>query len=49
VAIAGYLGKSESIDEALVEFAERYADQNENDYTAYVEEIHSGRLAAIEG
>ena len=49
VAIASYLGSSKSFDEALVEFAERYADQNENDYAAFGEEIRSGRLAAVEG
>ena len=49
VTITGYLGKSDSFDEALVEFAERYADQNEKDYAAFVEEIRSGRLTAVEG
>ncbi|SOD72018.1 uncharacterized protein SAMN05892883_1466 [Jatrophihabitans sp. GAS493] len=31
-AIAGYLGKSEVVDQALADFAEVYADQNEEDY-----------------
>ena len=44
VAIAGYLGSSDTFDQALNEFAERYADQNERDYEAFLEEIRSGRL-----
>jgi uncharacterized protein (DUF2252 family) len=46
VAIAGYLGSSHAFDHALTEFAERYADQNECDYEAFLEEIRSGRLEA---
>lgn len=32
--IAGYLGRSESFDRAMVRFANRYADQNEADHAA---------------
>ena len=32
VAIAAYLGTSDTFDRALAEFAEAYADQNERDY-----------------
>jgi uncharacterized protein (DUF2252 family) len=46
VAIAGYLGSSDTFDQALTEFAEHYADQNERDYEAFKEEIRSGRLEA---
>ena len=46
VAIAGYLGSSDTFDPALTEFAERYADQNELDYEAFLEEIRTGRLEA---
>jgi len=49
VAIASYLGSSQSFDEALVAFANTYADQNERDYEAYMIEIRSGRLTAVEG
>lgn len=49
VAIAGYLGSSNKFDEALVEFAERYADQNEKDYEAFMEQIKSGMLRTVEG
>jgi len=49
VAIAGYLGSNDSFDEALVEFANSYADQNEKDYEAFMQQIRSGKLIAIEG
>jgi uncharacterized protein (DUF2252 family) len=44
VAIAAYLGSSDTFDRALTEFAERYADQNERDYEVFVEEVQQGRL-----
>ena len=46
IAIAGYLGSSDTFDQALTDFADRYADQNERDYEAFVEEVRSGRLEA---
>ena len=49
IAIAAYLGKSDVFDRALVEFSERYADQNELDHAAFLEAVKSGRLQAIEG
>jgi uncharacterized protein (DUF2252 family) len=49
IAIAAYLGSSDSFDQALADFAERYADQNQLDYEAFLEEIHSGRLEAAPG
>jgi hypothetical protein len=42
--IAGYLGKKEAFDEALADFAEAYADQNELDYKALVQAVQKGRL-----
>jgi uncharacterized protein (DUF2252 family) len=44
--IAGYLGSSDHFDHALVEFAFRYADQNETDWQAFEPAIKSGRLRA---
>jgi hypothetical protein len=32
----------------MADFAERYADQNERDYQAFVGAIRSGQLAAVE-
>jgi len=49
VAIAGYLGKSDTFDRSITDFSERYADQNEEDYRAFTEAVRSGRLAAVEG
>jgi uncharacterized protein (DUF2252 family) len=49
VAIAAYLGSSDQFDQSITDFAERYADQNEQDYQAFAKAIHSGRLEALEG
>lgn len=47
-AIAGYLGKGDSFDTAITEFALAYADQNERDYTAFTNAIEDGRIVAHE-
>mgnify|MGYP001354324321 CR=1 FL=1 len=44
--IAGYLGKGDRFDAALVEFAVRYADQNDADYALFREAIADGRIEA---
>jgi uncharacterized protein (DUF2252 family) len=49
VAISAYLGKKDRFDRSITDFSERYADQNERDYEAFVAAIRSGRLAAVEG
>ena len=49
VAISTYLGKSDKFDQAMTDFAGRYADQNERDYEAFLAAIKSGRLEAVEG
>jgi uncharacterized protein (DUF2252 family) len=49
VAIAAYLGKRDRFDQAISDFAERYADQNEQDYQAFAKAAGSGRLQALEG
>ena len=46
VAIAAYLGAGGSFDEALVDFAATYADQNERDYEGLLAAIESGRIEA---
>ena len=46
VAIAAYLGTSDSFDRAIAAFAAAYADQNERDYQAFADAVASGRLAA---
>ena len=47
--IAGYLGRSDTFDRAIVEFAEAYADQTERDHAALLEAIRSGKIEALEG
>jgi uncharacterized protein (DUF2252 family) len=47
--ISGYWGKSDVLDRALVEFAERYGDQTEADHAALVKAIEDGRVKAITG
>lgn len=49
VQIAGYLGKSERFDEAVGDFAEAYADQNERDHASLREAVKSGRVQASVG
>jgi uncharacterized protein (DUF2252 family) len=44
VAIAAYLGSGTAFDEALADFAETYADQNERDYELLQDEVKAGRL-----
>jgi uncharacterized protein (DUF2252 family) len=46
VAIASYLGAGGVFDQALVDFSEAYADQNERDYDELVQAVKSGRLQA---
>jgi uncharacterized protein (DUF2252 family) len=48
-AIAGYLGGGDRFDRCMVEFAGRYADQNERDVQALRRAVDEGRVAAIDG
>ncbi|HEU5213765.1 MAG TPA: DUF2252 domain-containing protein [Gaiellaceae bacterium] len=47
VAIGAYLGAGDVFDRALAEFAERYADQNEQDYRLLRQAVDDGRLQAV--
>jgi len=49
VAIAAYLGDGDEFDRAVTDFAKRYADQNERDYTEFVTAVRSGEMTALEG
>jgi len=42
--IAGYVGKNDDLDEAMVKFAFAYADQTEKDYKALQDAAKSGRV-----
>jgi len=48
IAISAYLGKSDKFDQAMTDFAGRYAEQNDRDYEAFLAAIKSGRLEAVE-
>jgi hypothetical protein len=48
-AIAGYLGKSDKFDRALVTYAEAYADRNEADHAALAAAVTDGRIEAVTG
>jgi hypothetical protein len=49
IAIASYLGRNDTFDRALAEFAEAYADQNERDYQLLADAAASGRIPVREG
>jgi uncharacterized protein (DUF2252 family) len=49
IAIASYLGKGDTFDRAIADFASVYADQNERDYEAFATAVGSGRLVARTG
>jgi uncharacterized protein (DUF2252 family) len=49
VAIASYLGESDTFDHALADFAESYADQTEHDHAAMAAAVEAGRIEAQAG
>jgi uncharacterized protein (DUF2252 family) len=49
IALATYLNSDDAFPEAMVEYAEAYADQNERDYQVFLDAIKSGRLQAESG
>ncbi len=44
--IAGYVGKSEALDDAMTKFAFAYSEQNERDYAQLQSAARSGRIEA---
>jgi len=42
--IAGYMGSNATFDDAIVKFADKYADQTESDYAALKKAIKAGRV-----
>jgi uncharacterized protein (DUF2252 family) len=46
IAIASYLGSSDTFDQAITQFATAYADQNEKDHQALLAAVKSGRIMA---
>jgi hypothetical protein len=49
IAIASYLGGSDTFDKAITQFAAAYADQNEKDHQALLDAVKSGRIMAESG
>jgi uncharacterized protein (DUF2252 family) len=49
IAIAAYLGKGSTFDEAVADFAEAYADQNERDYADLLQAVEAGEIAVERG
>ena len=49
VALAAYLGRSDTFDRAMAEFAEGYADQNERDHATLRQAIADGVVTATVG
>jgi uncharacterized protein (DUF2252 family) len=47
-AIAGYVGKSDALDDAMQRFALAYADRNEADYAAFRAAVGAGRIEATD-
>ena len=46
IALAAYLGNSDKFDQAIADFAETYADQNELDYAALQAAVKNGKAEA---
>jgi uncharacterized protein (DUF2252 family) len=49
IAIAAYLGNSDTFDQAIADFSETYADQTERDYDALVAAEADGRVKTLRG
>src|SRR5262245_47237298 len=49
IAIASYLGRRDTFDRALAEFAAAYADLNERDYSSLLQAARSGRIPVQAG
>ena len=47
IAIAAYLGTSDTFDGAMADFSETYADLNERDHAEYVAAIAAGRISTV--
>jgi predicted alpha/beta hydrolase len=45
--ISGYLGKSDTFDQAIGKFSARYADQNAKDHAALVAAEKTGKIKAL--
>jgi hypothetical protein len=46
IALAAHLGASAKFDQAIADFAETYADQNERDYASFQAAVKQGKAEA---
>ena len=44
--LSGYMGNSDTLDQAIKEFSFAYADQNEKDHESFMKAIISGKIDA---
>ncbi|MGE5827237.1 MAG: DUF2252 family protein, partial [Micromonosporaceae bacterium] len=44
-----YLGRSDRFDQAVADFADGYAEQNERDHATFQEAVDRGRVTAVSG
>ncbi|WP_233413491.1 DUF2252 domain-containing protein [Nucisporomicrobium flavum] len=49
IAIAGYLDDGAAFDQAIIEFAEQYADRNEQDFELLTRAAREGRIPVVGG
>jgi hypothetical protein len=49
IALAAYLGGTDAFDQAIADFAETYADQNERDYAALQNAVKDDKVEAATG
>ncbi len=49
IAIASYLGNSDSFDRAILEFSLAYAEQNERDYAKLADAVKAGKIGCETG
>jgi threonine dehydrogenase-like Zn-dependent dehydrogenase len=47
VMISGYMGKSDTFDQAIAAFSMAYADQNEKDHAALERAVRAGKVKAV--
>jgi uncharacterized protein (DUF2252 family) len=45
--LSGYMGKSDTLDQAIADFSIAYADQNEKDHNAFAAAIRRGKVQAM--
>ena len=49
ITLAAYLGSSDKFDQAIADFAETYADQNDRDHAALQTAVNDGKVEATTG